>query len=147
MAVTVRRAAASDLEALLRLYAELSPENAATDRARAAEGLSQILARPDIHLLVAELDEQIAGTVMLVVVPNLTHNARPWIQLENMVVDETARRAGVGRALMSAAYALAGETGAYKIQLQSGEHRHEAHRFYESLGFRASSLGFRRYFE
>lgn len=87
------------------------------------------------------------GTVTLVVVPNLTHNARPWIQLENMVVDHSARRAGVGRDLLDAAVAFAHETNAYTIQLQSGEHRREAHAFYASMGFQPSSLGFRRYFE
>ena len=146
MPVTVRHATSSDLEALLGLYAQLSPDNASTDPIRAALGLRQVLTRPELSLLVAESNGAVLGTVMLVVVPNLTHNARPWIQIENMVVDKTVRRAGVGGAFMEAAVAFAKETGAYKIQLQSAEHRHEAHAFYESLGFRASSLGFRRYF-
>ena len=147
MAVNVRRAAPGDLDLLVSLYAQLSPGNAATDRERAAAGLRQMLARSDISLLVAEIDGRPAGTVTLIVVPNVTHGARPWIQLENMVVDQSIRRGGVGRGLIDAAVALARETNAYKIQLQSAAHRREAHAFYESMGFEASSVGFRRYFE
>jgi len=147
MPATVRPATLSDLEALLRLYVQLSPDNAATSPAAAAAGLARMIAHADVSLLVAEVEGSVAATVTLIVVPNLTHNARPWIQLENMVVDESVRRSGTGRALIEAACDLARGRGAYKIQLQSADHRHGAHAFYEAAGFTASSLGFRRYFE
>jgi GNAT superfamily N-acetyltransferase len=147
MVATVRLALESDLDALLGLYIQLSPGNAALDRAAAAEGLAGMLAHPDIFLLVADVDGRVGGTVTLVLVPNLTHDARPWIQLENMVVDQSIRQGGVGRALISAAEDLAARTNAYKIQLQSADHRHVAHAFYEAAGFVPSSVGFRRYFE
>ncbi len=144
---TIRPASLEDLPALLDLYVQLSATNAATQPARAAAGLRRILAREDISLLVAEIDGRVAGTVMLVVVPGLTHNARPWIQLENMVVDGSIRRSGVGRALLAAAFDLAREHDAYKIQLESAAYRTEAHEFYEAAGFTRAAIGFRRYFD
>jgi GNAT superfamily N-acetyltransferase len=147
MTAKVHEATVDDLDALLRLYVQLSPDNAMTSRETAAKGLARMIAHPGVSLLVATLDGVVAGTVTLILIPNLTHNARPWIQLENMVVDESVRRGGVGRALIEAATDLARRTNAYKIQLQSADHRHGAHAFYEASGFKASSLGFRRYFE
>ncbi len=147
MPVQIRPATEGDLDALLALYVQLSPENAGADRDLAAAGLQTMFADTHVSLLVASLDGMVVGTVTLIVVPNLTHNARPWIQLENMVVDESVRRSGAGRALLEAAEALAQESSAYKIQLQSADHRHGAHAFYKSAGFKASSLGFRKYYE
>lgn len=143
--MNVRRASQGDLDALLRLYVQLSPANAGADAARAAEQLEVIARNPGVTLLVAEDGSSVVGTITLVLVPNLTHNARPWAQIENMVVDEAVRRSGVGRALMDECLRLAREAGCYKVQLQSALHRTAAHRFYTRLEFEDSSAGFRRY--
>ena len=139
-----------DLDALLRLYIQLSAGNAATIRERAETGLRDILASSNMTLLVAETDH-LVGTVTLVMVPNLTHNAQQWAQVENMVTDESVRGAGVGRLLIEECLRLAREAGCYKVQLQSGNQRttaeNDAHGFYRHLGFEASSAGFRYYFQ
>jgi GNAT superfamily N-acetyltransferase len=141
----VRTARANDLDAHLALYAELSPNNAGTDRATAALAFDELLTLPHTTLLVAEDRGAVIGTVTLVVVPNLTHQARPWAQLENMVVTERVRGTGVGKTLLAAALGIAWNAGCYKVQLQSANHRSAAHRFYERNGFSASSSGYRLY--
>lgn len=146
-AVTIRPAAFGDLERLLVLYGQLDNRPPDPPSAHAMGALEVIQMAPYVHLVVAEVDGDVAGTATLVVVPNLTHGGRPWMQLENMVVDEAMRGRGVGRALMEAAERMARQHGCYKIQLQSAEHRTDAHRFYEAAGFRATSRGYRRYFE
>lgn len=98
-------------------------------------------------LLVSEIDGRVVGTVTLVIVPNLTHDSKPWAQVENMVVDESQRGTGAGRQLMDECVRLAREAGCYKVQLQSAEGRSGAHRFYERLGFTDSSAGFRLYLD
>lgn len=149
--MNVRRASQGDLDALLGLYRQLSADNAGTERARAEQALSQLNEMAGIHLLVAELDEHVVGTVTLVVVPNLTHNARPWAQVENMVVDESFRGSGAGRMLIEECLRLAESAGCYKVQLQSGNQRrtaeNDAHGFYAHLGFAPSSVGFRYYLD
>lgn len=145
--MNVRRASQGDLDALLRLYVQLSAENAATDPAKAAAALDALIHTPGVSLLVAEQHGAVIGTVTLVVVPNLTHNAQPWAQVENMVVDESDRGSGAGRQLLEACLALARDAGCYKVQLQSANQRAGAHRFYARLGFEDSSAGFRRYLD
>lgn len=145
--VSVRPAEPRDLDALLSLYQQLSPGNAATDRGDAGCALAAMLASPHIILLVAESGGAVVGTATLVVVPNLTHSAVPWAQLENMVVDAAHRGHGVGERLLVAARDEAWARGCYKVQLQSANEREGAHRFYARFGFRPSSVGFRLYRE
>jgi GNAT superfamily N-acetyltransferase len=68
-----------------------------------------------------------------------------WAMVENVVVDQDRRRAGVGRALMEEIVGLCRQANCYKIQLLSRTHRTSAHVFYESLGFQRSAEGFRLY--
>jgi GNAT superfamily N-acetyltransferase len=143
--VVVRDAVESDLEALLGLYVQLSAGNAPTTVEDARPGLRAMLVDERVRLLVVEVEGRIAGTATLVVVPNLTHGGQPWAQVENVVVDEAVRGTGVGKSLMDVCVRIAWEAGCYKLQLQSADHREGAHRFYERLGFEASSMGFRLY--
>ena len=143
--VRVRVAQTSDLVALLRLYVQLSADNGSTTVEDARTGFAAILADPRLHLLVADRDGRPVGTATLVIVPNLTHSGAPWAQLENMVVDEAERGSGTGRLLIEECTRIAWATGCYKVQLQSAGHREGAHRFYERMGFEASSVGFRLY--
>ena len=139
-----------DLDALLRLYEQLSPGSPTAEIATAALALEAMLATPTVTLLVAD-DGHVTGTVTLVIVPNLTHGAKPWAQLENMVIDASVRGSGAGRLLIEECLRLAREAGCYKVQLQSGNQRrsleNDAHGFYEHLGFAASSVGFRYYIQ
>jgi GNAT superfamily N-acetyltransferase len=141
----IREAVEADLAPLLALYVQLSADNASTTAVAARPGLAAMLADDRVHLLVAEDNGGVVATATVVIVPNLTHNGQPWAQVENVVVDESVRGTGVGRAIMDECVRRAWEAGCYKVQLQSADHREGAHRFYEGLGFRASSVGFRLY--
>jgi GNAT superfamily N-acetyltransferase len=143
----IRLATAADVSALLRLYAQLSDPEQMPDRGLASEALEAISAQPGMHLLVAEVAGAVVGTVTLVVVPNLTHYAKPWAQVENIVVDEELRGRGLGRALLERCVELATGYGCYKVQLQSANQRLEAHGFYQGFGFQPSSVGFRLYLD
>ncbi len=114
-------------------------------RPDAGDVLARILADPARSLLVAELDGEVVGTVDVLVAPNLTHHAQPWALVENVVVDQRARRQGAGRALMLRAIEIAREAGCYKINLISGNERTGSHDFYRSLGFEAVGQGFKAY--
>lgn len=81
-------------------------------------------------ILVAEADGAIAGlcTVMLDV-RSVRFGQRAWV--EDLVVDPARRSGGVGKDLLDAAKAWARERGATHLELDSGDTRTEAHRFYE----------------
>jgi GNAT superfamily N-acetyltransferase len=148
--VVVRRASRADLGALTALYEELADAKITAvpgDRATSERLLAEILADPRRELAVALVDGQLVGTADLLIVPNLTHRGAPWAIVENVIVAGTARRTGVGKALMGHLIELARTAGAYKLQLISGKHRAEAHAFYRSISLSAVAEGFKIYFD
>lgn len=147
----VRPARPEDLGALRALLGELHADDAWDDGAARA-ALGAILADPRRRLLLAFAEDDDtggpaapAGTVDVVVVPNLTRGARPYAVIENVVVAERFRRRGIGRALMDAAVEHARASGCYKLQLISGGARGDAHRLYAAAGFGSDFHGYRRY--
>ena len=148
--LAVRRAAPSDLAALLSLYRELSGSKLTAtpaDSVSAGPILEEILADPRRELAVAVVDGDVVGTADLVVVPNLTHRGEPWAVIENVIVTSSHQRMGVGSALLEHLIAVARAAGCCKVQLLSGKHRTWAHEFYESMGFEAVAEGFKLYFD
>jgi len=150
-ALAVRPARADELSRVLDLLSELRERaTAGVPWDRAAHGQEEetwraILGDERRSFLVAELGEDVVGAADLIVVPNLTHGGKPLAFVENVVVTAAYRSTGIGRALMAEVEACARAAGCYKIQLLSNELREDAHRFYESLGYRASARGYRKY--
>jgi predicted N-acetyltransferase YhbS len=148
----IRAATEEDIPRILELYEELVITSSEVEQERNLslkeyiKVYEQIKAMPGHELLVAEDEGEVVGSVVLITVPNLSHNASPWAIIENVIVTQKHRRQGVGKQLMEYAIAHAQEAGCYVIELSSNKTRHEAHRFYESLGFEASAHGFRLYF-
>ena len=143
--IQVRTARSGDLPDVLRLVAQLHPDDPPPDPERAAAALPEILSREDHALLVAEVDGQLVGTLHLIVSPNLTHDGAPWAIVENVVVDDGRRGTGIGRALMDEAERRARRAGCYKVQLLSADHR-DAGAFYGTLGYELRARGYRKYF-
>lgn len=149
----IRTATENDLPRILELYLQLSIppvedgslDNPVLDSHRQA--FADITALPGCEVIVAEEDGEVIGTSMLTVVPNLTHDGKPWIIVENVVVDNKYRRIGAGKLLMEYIKTKALETGCCKIQLMSDKRRtEEAHKFYKAIGYNATAEGFRMYF-
>jgi GNAT superfamily N-acetyltransferase len=146
--VRIREAVEADLPQLVPLLTQLS-----LDEPREALGpplaesyrnaFAEIAADPRQHLYVLEAAGRIAGSLVLVIVPNLTHQGTSYALVENVVVDEAERGKRYGELLMRHAIEEARRAGCYKLSLTSNKRRPEAHRFYERLGLRATSEGFR----
>jgi GNAT superfamily N-acetyltransferase len=75
-----------------------------------------------------------------------THAGRKFY-VDDLVTDEAARSSGVGHALLAFLEKLARSRGCSGLELDSGTHRHRAHRFYFREGFHISSFAFRKEFE
>jgi GNAT superfamily N-acetyltransferase len=143
--VKIRTATRNDLPRLVELVDQLSIEQSREDSAYDyLPAFEAIEADSRQTLFVAE-DEQggLVGTLVLIVVANLSHRGRPWAIIENVVVDEEHRGKGVGEQLVRHAVGLAREAGCYKVALASNKQRDDAHRFYRRLGFTATHEGFR----
>ena len=146
MKLAVRSAVETDVPRVLELLDQIDDSMyARREDAGQAARLSifrQIAADPRQHVLVADADGRIVGTVHLVVIPHFSRSCKPSALLESMVVDEAHRRKGVGAALLREVQRLARDAGCYKLALSSNLARRGAHRFYSRLGWKRSHYGF-----
>ena len=93
-------------------------------------------------MFVARVDGAIVGTLTLVVF-RIPTGVRAWI--EDVVVDSSARGAGVGERLNRAAVEEANRLGARTVDLTSRPNREAANRLYRRLGFVERSTNVYRY--
>ena len=118
------------VEAFVRLVPQLSSTSPPPDRSELQEIVDSasvlFVARDSSGLLVGSL------TLALFRVPT---GLRAWI--EDVVVDESARGAGAGEALVMDAVRRAAEAGARTVDLTSRPSREAANRLYVRLGFEA----------
>ena len=118
---------------LLQALGELVPQVSDTAPPPTEDEVDTIVSSPVTRLLLARGgDGSIVGTLTLVVF-RIPTGIGAWI--EDVVVDESARRQGVGEALMTAAVRLAEESGARHVNLTSRPDREAANRLYQRLGF------------
>lgn len=143
--MTIRRATRADLPRLVELLSQLSIEAAREDPTHDyGKAFEAIDADPRQTLMVYETPERgIVGTLVLVIVPNLSYRGRPWGIIENVVVDSAARGGKVGEQLVMHAIELARAAGCFRVGLTSNKLRTDSHRFYERLGFVKSHEGFK----
>jgi L-amino acid N-acyltransferase YncA len=147
----IRLATENDIQRILELYGDLVISSSDTEKGRVPvtddykRVFRQVQETEGHELVVAEEKGKILGTMVLIIVPNLSHGGLPWAGVENVMVDAASRRKGIGKLLMDYALAQAKKAGCYKIQLISNKSRLEAHKFYEAIGYKASGHGFRMY--
>ena len=138
MNIQIRKATNEDIPQLLELYAELQPHDPPINTDAAVAIFNQA-ANCGVTYFVADNDGKIVGTCYIAIIPNITRRCSPIGFIENVVTASAYRRHGIGRKLMNEATLYAKEQGCYKVTLQSGAKRTEAHKFYESVGFDGDS--------
>jgi L-amino acid N-acyltransferase YncA len=150
--LVIRQAKEKDIKRLLKLYSELVITFSEIEKKhiRTYEDFQKCFAQINSieghYLLVVENEGKIVGTATLLIIPSLSHNACPWAVVENVIVSSNYRGQNLGRQLMEYIINQARDAGCYKIILSSNKKRKDSHRFYQSLGFEASSEGFNLYF-
>lgn len=112
---------------------DLAPYRAALERIGDGDGA----------VLVAELEGEVVGVCQLIVFRHLQAHGGLCAEIESVHVHPDRRNGGVGAALVGEAVARARAAGCYRVQLTSNAARPDAHRFYESLGFVPSHVGFK----
>ncbi len=146
--VTVRRAAAADLPDVVAMLADdqlgQARETAgATLLPAYRAAFDAIEANPNDALLVAELDGAVVGCFQLTFLPCLSNRGAWRGQIEGVRVGAAWRGSGLGRQMMRWAVERCREKGCGSVQLTTNAVRTDAHRFYRSLGFEGSHLGFK----
>jgi GNAT superfamily N-acetyltransferase len=132
----IRLARFEDLTPVQRLYKELRPHDPELPPDGAAKLWRDVLAQPRVRIIVAEQDAQLVSACMLALVPNFANGGRPIGFIEHVITLPEFRGRGLARAVLQHALDLAWSQDCCKVVLLSGAQRAEAHRLYESLGFR-----------
>jgi GNAT superfamily N-acetyltransferase len=94
-------------------------------------------------VLVAEADGEVVGVCQLIVFRHLQRRGALCAELESVHVRPDRRSAGIGATLAGAAIERARALGCARVQLTSNLVRHDAHRFWEHMGFVRSHAGFK----
>ena len=131
----IRKARETDLEALTRLYSSLRPGDPILDQFDAAASLNRVINNSVTSLFVAEVNDVLASTCMLAMIPNFASGGRPIGVIEHVITLPEYRGRGLARVTLSAALKCAWDNHCCKVFLLSGADRVDAHRLYESLGF------------
>lgn len=138
MSDTIREATSEDLDIILELYRELTPDDLPIEPNTAQAILDRIVGDRALSILLLEVDHEPVATCAVSIIPNLTRGGMPYAVIENVVTRKANRGKGCGSAVMKAAIAKAESENCYKIMLMTGSSNPKTHRFYESLGFNGS---------
>jgi GNAT superfamily N-acetyltransferase len=145
--VTLRRAAAADVPAIVGLLAA-DQLGATRDGVTTDEDLQPYLrafdaidADPAHLLLVAADGAQVLATMQLSFLPGLARRGALRAQIEAVRVRDDQRSHGLGAVLFEWAIQEARRRQCALVQLTTDKSRADAHRFYERLGFVASHEG------
>ncbi len=141
--VEVREATDEDLPQVLQLYAQPEIDDGEVLPLDDARNLLQrFSAYPNYKLYVALLDTKVVGSFALLIMDNIGHMGAKSGVMEDVVVDPTIHRKGIGKAMMSAAFKVCRANGCYKLALSANLKRDAAHSFYEALGFERHGYSF-----
>ncbi len=143
----VRKLTQGDLAGLLALYRALHPDDPVLEVTPALQAkFESLVADPNHHLLGVEVSGQLVSSCVLVVIPNLTRNGRPYALVENVITLPEYRGQGYATHCLRKAQEIAWACQCYKIMLLTGSKQEETLRFYEHAGFqREIKTGFIAY--
>jgi GNAT superfamily N-acetyltransferase len=144
--LVIRRGTEADLSRVVELLALGAVPGTSEEREAEPEQYRAALRdidRSGSALLVAEVDGEVVGVCQLIVFRHIQAGGGRCAEIESVHVHPDRRGYGVGTALMRHAIERARALGCYRVQLTSNTVREEAHRFYGSLGFVPSHVGFK----
>ena len=136
--MTVREAAAGELNALLALYLHLHEDRVPEDTAPFERAWAQIMADDNHHIVVCELEGEIVSSCVCAVIPNLTRGARPYALIENVVTRADCRGRGFASACLNRAVEIARDANCYKVMLLTGAKEEATLNFYRRAGFNSA---------
>ncbi|MEU1118969.1 MULTISPECIES: GNAT family N-acetyltransferase [unclassified Streptomyces] len=144
--LAIRPATAADLPAIVGMLAD-DPLGAARespdDLAPYVTAFELLAADPNQHLVVAEREGRVVGTLQLTIIPGLSRKGATRSIIEGVRIHAEERGSGLGTRFIEWAVEESRRRHCQLVQLTSDASRTDAHRFYERLGFSASHVGFK----
>jgi len=146
---TFRKAVAADLSAIVAMLAD-DPLGAAREDASLplaqgyVDAFKAIDADPNQLLAVAVDGGEVIGTLQITFLAGLSRKGALRGQIEAVRVAGHRRSGGIGRRMFEWAIDQCRARGCGLVQLTTDKGRADAHRFYESLGFTGSHIGYKK---
>lgn len=132
MNISIRKATSDDLESIYLLICELEEQH--LDGELFEIIFLKNINDPDIHYLVAVLNNRIVGFLSLHV-QHIIHHSKPTCELQELNIKSELRGSGIGALLMKEAERIASELYLEEIELTTKIHRDRAQSFYKKLGY------------
>lgn len=140
----IGRLTEQDLAALAGLYQQFRGEESSMEKMRAT--FRRLKGNPSYMFLGAKQEGRLVGSVMGIICEDLYGDCKPFMVVENVVVERDQWRRGIGSALMCGIERCAVDHGCNYILFVTDSARTKAQRFYESLGYKPDAYkGFKKY--
>lgn len=144
---TIRRANASDVEAIQKLYSELNTLSSPTVL---PERITAVAATDHTHLLVCDDDGDVIATALVCLCQDVMFGNQPFALIENVIVGSDFQREGIGKSLMDYIEDFCLQQNCSKIMLQTNSENRAARDFYSAMGYdpdaKIGFIKYRRYF-
>lgn len=131
----IREIENGDFDGLMELYTQLHDNPIPEKTTEITEKWNAILNDKNHHIIVAEEDGRIVSSCVCVIIPNLTHEQRPYAFVENVVTDEAYRKRGLATACLEYAKEIAISENCYKMMLLTGSKKETTLNFYRHAGY------------
>ncbi|AVK51336.1 MULTISPECIES: GNAT family N-acetyltransferase [Clostridium] len=131
----IREIINEDFNGLMQLYMQLHGESMPGKTPEIMEVWNRILEDKEHHIIIAEEEGKIVSSCVCVIIPNLTHNQRPYAFIENVVTDKHYRNKGLATACLNYAKEIALKEKCYKLMLLTGSKKDSTLNFYEQAGY------------
>ncbi|MCP4370346.1 MAG: GNAT family N-acetyltransferase [Deltaproteobacteria bacterium] len=130
----ISRLTEHDLPSLADLFRQFWGENSSLEKMQTT--FARLATNSAYILLTAKQDELLVGFAMGIICEELYGDCKPFMVIEDLIVDKKQRRNGAGSALMQELEKCAMAHDCCQILFVTEEDRSEAHRFYRSLGYK-----------
>jgi GNAT superfamily N-acetyltransferase len=137
-AIIIRQALLGDAPGFPNLMTELGYP--ATEQF-VRERLAQLASGAEDVVFIADCAGEVGGFLSFHVIP-LFHVEGNLGRITALVVSSRFRRCGIGQKLVTAAEEFAWAHGCVRVEITSGDHRADAHAFYEAVGYRQETRRF-----
>lgn len=131
----IREATYQDLSQLLTLYTYLHENSIPTVDDEIQKLWNSIVTDMHHHVIVGTENDTILCSCVLIIVPNLTHNQRPYAFIENVITHPECRNKGYGTKILDYAKRIALDCKCYKIMLMTGSKKASTLNFYKRAGY------------
>lgn len=140
--VHLRDAGPDDVDDLLEIWAARGSERVVAPPVRddALSSVARIAADPDQRILVAVVDDRVAGAVHLVRAPVSPIHGDSAVYVLHLQVAEEFRRHGIGRSFMEAAVSWAEEKDSSHVVAAASAGSRDANRFMARLGLGPTAM-------